>query len=198
MAILPIYTYGTKILKEKAQPVVTADDSLHKLIYDMFETMKKANGIGLAATQVGDLRRVLVVDISDTDEPNAEGEVEDVNHPTSPQLPRTLVVINPQILESEGEWTMEEGCLSLPGIRADVSRPEKIRIRFLDAELREQEIVADGLLARVLQHEMDHLEGVLFIDRINRAKRSLLMNQLRKLKKGEMDVNYPVVTPKDE
>lgn len=198
MAIRPIYIYGTRVLKEKAQPVTKPDDSLHKLIFDMFETMHAANGIGLAANQVGDLRRVVVVDISDAEQPNAEGEMENDEHPTSPDLPRTLVVINPEILGTEGSWTMEEGCLSIPEVRADVERPEKVRLRFLDPEFRPQEIVADGLLARVLLHEIDHLDGVLFVDRISRAKRATLMSKLRALRKGNVQTNYAVITTQNE
>jgi len=198
MSVLPIYVYGTKILKEKSQNVTETNESLHKLIFDMFETMRKANGIGLAANQVGDSRRIITIDISDADEPNAEGEAENDEHPTSSDLPRTLVVINPEIITTEGSWIMEEGCLSIPDIHAEVERPEKIKVRFLDAELREQELVADGLLARVLQHEMDHLEGILFIERISRAKRSMLMPKLRKIRKGEIELSYNIVTMMDE
>ncbi len=198
MSVLPIYVYGTKILKEKSQNVTETNESLHKLIFDMFETMRKANGIGLAANQVGDSRRIITIDISDADEPNAEGEAENDEHPTSSDLPRTLVVINPEIITTEGSWIMEEGCLSIPDIHAEVERPEKIKVRFLDAELREQELVADGLLARVLQHEMDHLEGILFIERISRAKRSVLMPKLRKIRKGEIELSYNIVTMMDE
>ncbi|HOV97983.1 MAG TPA: peptide deformylase [Bacteroidota bacterium] len=198
MSVLPIYVYGTKILKKRSQNVTETNESLHKLIFDMFETMRKANGIGLAANQVGDSRRIITIDISDADEPNAEGEAESNEHPTSPDLPRTLVVINPEIIATEGSWIMEEGCLSIPDIHAEVERPEKIKVRFLDAELHEQELVADGLLARVLQHEMDHLEGVLFIERISRAKRSMLMPKLRKIRKGEIDLSYNIVTMMDE
>lgn len=193
MAILPVYLFGTAVLKKKAKAVETLDDSLVKLIYDMFETMHKANGIGLAATQVGDLRRVITVDISDVSEPNAEGEVEDAMHPTSPNLPRTLAMINPKILDEVGSWTMEEGCLSIPGVRGEVERPEKVRIAYRDAEFKEQEILADGLLARVIQHEMDHLDGILFVDHMKKTKRSMLLGKLRKIRKGEIETDYPVV-----
>ena len=161
----------------------------------MFETMRKANGIGLAANQVGDLRRVITIDISDVSEPNAEGEMEDASHPTSPDLPRTLAIINPEIISEEtGLWPMEEACLSLPGIRGTVERPEKVRIRFRDGEFKERELLIDGLLARVFQHEYDHLNGFLFVDRINKAKRSLLLPKLRKLRKGEIETDYPAIT----
>jgi peptide deformylase len=198
MAILPIYLFGTKILKKMANPVESLDDSTVKLIYDMFETMHKANGLGLAATQVGDLRRVITIDISDVTEPNAEGETEDTAHPTSPDLPRTLALINPEILHEEGKWPMEEGCLSLPHLRGEVVRAEKIRIRFHDAEFKQQELLADGLLARVILHELDHLNGILFVDRVSKSKRSLLIPKLRKIRKGEVEVDYPVVTTEEE
>jgi peptide deformylase len=193
MSILPIYLFGTEVLKKKAKPIESLNDSTVKLIYDMFETMHKANGIGFAANQVGDLRRVITIDISDVTEPNAEGEMEDSAHPTSPDLPRTLVLINPEILQEDGTWSMEEGCLSLPGVRGAVERAEKIRIRFRDSEFKTQEYLMDGLLARVILHEFDHLNGVLFVDRVNKAKRSMLLPKLRKIRKGELDPDYPVV-----
>jgi len=198
MSILPIYLFGTKILKQKANPINSIDDSAIQLIYNMFETMHKANGIGLAATQVGDLRRVITVDISDVTESNAEGEMEDAAHPTSPDLPKTLALINPEIIGEEGEWTIEEGCLSIPNVRGEVQRAEKVRIRYQDSEFKVQEILADGLLARVILHEMDHLDGVLFVDRVAKTKRSLLLPKLRKIRKGEIEVEYPVVTAAKE
>jgi len=198
MSVLPVYLFGTDVLKKKAKVVDSLDDSMVKLIYDMFETMHKANGIGLAATQVGDLRRVITIDISDVSEPNAEGEVEDEMHPTSPGLPRTLALINPKILGEEGSWIMEEGCLSIPGVRGEVDRPEKVRIRYRDADFQEREILADGLLARVVQHEMDHLDGILFVDHMKRAKRSMLLGKLRRIRKGEIETDYPVVTAVEE
>jgi peptide deformylase len=198
MSILPIYLFGTEVLKKKAKPIETLDDSTVKLIYDMFKTMHKANGIGLAANQVGDLRRVITIDISDVTEPNAEGEIEDAAHPTSPGLPRTLAIINPEILKEDGTWSMEEGCLSLPGVRGAVERAEKIHIRFRDGEFKMQEYLLDGLLARVVLHEFDHLDGVLFVDRINKAKRSTLLPKLRKIRKGEINADYPVMTAAEE
>lgn len=198
MSILPIYVFGTEVLKKKAKPVEALDDSTVKLIYDMFETMHQANGIGLAANQVGQLRRVITIDISDVSESNAEGETENNAHPTSPDLPRTLALINPEILDEEGAWSVEEGCLSLPGLRSEVKRAEKVRIRFRDGEFKKQELVADGLLARVILHEFDHLNGVLFVDRITKAKRSLLLPRLRKIRKGEIDPEYPTVTAAQE
>jgi len=198
MSILPIYLFGTKVLKKTAKPVESLDDSAVKLIYDMFETMHEANGLGLAATQVGELRRIITIDISDVTEPSAEGETEDRMHPTSPDLPKTLALINPEILSEDGKWSMEEGCLSLPNLHGEVERAEKVRIRFHNAEFKEQELLADGLLARVILHELDHLNGILFVDRISKTKRSMLLPKLRKIRKGEIEVNYPVVTAKEE
>ncbi len=193
MSILPIYLYGTEVLKKKTKPVKELDNSTVKLIYDMFETMHEANGIGLAATQVGDLRRILVVDIVDVSEDNVEGEQEDAKHPTSPELPRTIAMINPEILLEEGSISLQEGCLSIPDIHAMVDRPEKVRVRYRDADFQEHEIFADGLLARVIQHEFDHLNGVLFIDHLGAAKRALLKSKLNAIKKNEIETSYPVI-----
>ncbi len=198
MSVLPIYLYGTEVLKKKAKPVVALDDTTVRLVYDMFETMHKANGIGLAANQVGDLRRVITVDIADVSEPSAEGEMEVSTHPTSPDLPRTLTIINPEIVIEDGTWSVDEGCLSLPELRSEVERAEKVRMRFRDIDFKEQEIFADGLLARVILHELDHLDGVLFVDRISKAKRSLLLAKLRKIRKGDIATSYPVVTAAQE
>jgi peptide deformylase len=160
--------------------------------------MHEANGLGLAATQVGDLRRVITIDISDVTEPNAEGETEDTMHPTSPDLPKTLALINPEILREDGTWIMEEGCLSLPKLHDEVERADKIRIRYYDTDFKKQELSADGLLARVILHELDHLNGILFVDRVSRTKRSMLLPKLRKIRKGEIEVDYPVMTAEEE
>ena len=198
MSVLPVYLLGTKTLKKKAKPVESLDDSVVKLIYDMFETMHKANGIGLAAVQVGDLRRVVTIDISTVDEPNAEGEMEDDMHPTSANLPRTLTLINPEVLHEEGAWVVKEGCLSIPGVHGDVGRAEKMRVRFRDAEFKVQELVMDGLLARVALHEIDHLDGVLFVDRMKRTKRSMLLSKLRTIQKGDVKTDYSVIGKAEE
>ncbi len=158
---------------------VTDDDIT--LIQDMLETMHEACGIGLAATQVGVLKQLLVLDISAADD----------NEP-----PKPMAIINPEIIEEEGELEMEEGCLSIPDIRETVTRPETIRIRYNDASMRVQELEADGLLARVIQHEMDHLNGVLFVDHLSAAKRTFLRNRLRKITKGEIDIDYDFVVDK--
>jgi peptide deformylase len=192
MAVLPIYLYGSDVLRKRARPVHELDDSLIKLAYDMTETMHKAHGIGLAANQVGDLRRVIVVDASAAEQSEREDEG-DVEVPADSER-RMLVLVNPQVVNESGSLSMEEGCLSIPDVRAEVTRAEAIRLKFLDPNFREVEMAADGLLARVILHELDHIDGVLFTDRVSAAKRTLLRNELRKIKKGEIDTSYPVVS----
>ena len=192
MSVLPIYLYGSPVLRAKAKPVADLDDSMVKLIYDMFETMRKANGVGLAANQVGDLRRVLVVDLSGVEE---EGETPSapVEADKTGEREKTFVVINPEVLETSGSWSMEEGCLSIPDVRSEVERPERIRLRFQDGNFRLREMEAEGLLARVILHEIDHLDGVLFIDRISAPSRALLKGKLRSIKRGDVEAEYPIV-----
>jgi peptide deformylase len=197
MAMLPIYLYGTKVLKAKAKPVKELTNSVIKLVYDMVETMHTAGGMGLAATQVGDLHRVVTIDISEVDEDQRK-ESNDQVKTTSPGLPRKVVMINPEILESEGSWKMEEGCLSIPDVRAEVERAEKIRVRFRDANFKEQEFLADGLLARVMLHEIDHLDGVLFPERLTPAERAPLKADLKRIKAGDVDTTYPVIDAEEE
>ncbi len=178
MSVLPIYIYGQSVLRKKARPVKKPSDDLSVLARDMVETMRKANGIGLAANQVGDLRRVIVVDAGAIAE--------------SAELP-PIAMINPEVLTRDGAWTIEEGCLSIPEIREEVERDEKILVRYLDDAFNAQEITADGLLARVILHEIDHLDGVLFLDHIGAVRRKLLRGRLNKLERGEVDVDYPIV-----
>jgi peptide deformylase len=192
MSVLPIYLYGSPVLRAKAKPVADLDDSMVKLIYDMFETMRKANGVGLAANQVGDLRRVLVVDLSGVDEEGDEPSAP-VEADRTGEREKTFVVINPEVLETSGSWSMEEGCLSIPDVRSEVERPERIRLRYRDGNFRLREMEAEGLLARVILHEIDHLDGVLFIDRISAPSRALLKGKLRSIKKGDVEAEYPIV-----
>ncbi|MDD8017610.1 MAG: peptide deformylase [Bacteroidota bacterium] len=177
MATLPIYLYGNEVLKKKAENVTEITNADIKLIQNMFDTMR-GYGIGLAANQVGVAKQILVIDISDNEEWKD----------TKP-----LVVINPEIIDEEGEWEFEEGCLSIPDIREKVWRPEKITLRYNDVNMKERKLEADGLLARVLQHEIDHLNGILFIDHISAAKRTLLKSKLTKVSKGEIETEYEVV-----
>ncbi len=179
MPILPIYLLGSEVLRQKAKPVKGVDNSVIALVYDMFDTMRNAGGIGLAANQVGDLRRIVTIDISETDEGKG----------TKP-----LVLINPEILNPRGESTLEEGCLSIPDIREEVTRAESITIRFRDVNFHQHELEVHGWLARVVQHETDHLDGVMFIDYLSAAKRRLLKGRLTKIRKGEVETQYPVVS----
>jgi peptide deformylase len=199
LALLPIFTYGQPVLRKRAKPVKKVDDEFKKFVDDMFETMHHANGIGLAANQVGSLDRVIVIDISDDDEGKHEGVGEaatkDDLKPSQKEM--KLVLINPEVVASDGAWKMEEGCLSIPEIRDEVERAETIRVQYKDLHLVDREIEASGLLGRVLLHEIDHLNGILFVDRLGLVKRKLLRGRLNKIQKGQMNVNYPVVTAQD-
>lgn len=179
MSVLPIYMYGQSVLRKKAKAVRSLDEGMIKFVDDMFETMRKAGGIGLAANQVGVFQRVIVIDVSEMEE-------------TKDQKP--IALINPEVVSQEGESTMEEGCLSIPEIREQVDRPEVIRLKYKDLEFKDQELVARGLIARVILHEIDHLNGVLFIDYLDTEKRKLLRGRLNKIKRGEVEVSYPIVS----
>jgi peptide deformylase len=167
MAILDIIVAPDPRLKLKAKPVDGVDDGVRKLMDDMLETMHSAPGIGLASVQVGDLRRVIVVDVS---EPGED--------------PDPMCMANPELVwTSDVEVPHEEGCLSLPEYYAEVVRPDSIRVSYLDetGEVRERD--ADGVLATCIQHEMDHLDGVLFVDHISSLKRRIILRKLSKAKK---------------
>ena len=193
MAILPIYTYNQPVLRKKAKLVKSVDEEFIKLVENMFDTMHTANGIGLAANQVGSLQRVLVVDISDVvKEKEESGKLDGEEIPPEAKAP--LVMINAVVVLEEGTFVMEEGCLSIPEIREEVKRAEAIQVKYKDLKMREKELFADGLLARVILHEIDHLNGVLFIDRLGKMKQKLLKGRLNKISKGEIEVSYPVVT----
>ncbi len=192
MSTLPIYLYGTEVLRKKAKPIQKLDDAAIKLMYDLAETMRKANGIGLAATQVGELRRMLAVDVSAIEQ-GARDEDEG-KPPQRDRESKVLVMLNPEIRVMEGTVSMEEGCLSIPDLRAEVDRAEKIAVKYLDVNFKQAELTADGLLARVIQHETDHLDGILFVDRISKTRRALLRSELKKIEKGEVDPSYPSIS----
>jgi peptide deformylase len=174
MAILPILATPDPVLRQISTPVETVTDELRTLIDDMFETMYAAPGIGLAAVQVGVPKRLLVIDLQEPEE--EEGE----------PVRKPLVFINPEILErSETFQPYLEGCLSVPDQYADVDRPDRIRARWLDADGTPHEEEITGMLAVVLQHEMDHLEGILFIDHLSRLKRDMILRKLAKAKKEQ-------------
>ena len=161
MAILEILHCPDARLRNRAKPVAQVDDSVRKLIDDMLETMYQAPGIGLAAVQVNQPRRVIVVDIS-----------EDRNQP--------LALVNPEIVEKHGEEQMEEGCLSVPGVYEPVQRAERVRVRALDRDGKSIEMEADGLLAVCIQHEIDHLDGKLFVDYLSNLKRQRIRKKIEK------------------
>ncbi len=180
MSILPIYTFDHPVLRQETSQVEEDSAEIAGLIVSMFETMNNARGIGLAANQVGKSLALTVIDVSDF-----EG-FED-------QKP--LVLINPVILGTHGESVFEEGCLSLPEIREDIVRPEKVGVKFHDASFKEVELEADQILARVIQHEIDHLHGKYFIDYLSPLKLSLLKGRLSRMHRGELEVDYPIAPP---
>ena len=166
MAILEIKEYGEPVLREKALPVKEITPEILNLIKDMAETMYTASGVGLAALQVGVPKRIILVD----------GEEDGL-----------IVLINPMIIKSEGEVVAEEGCLSVPDIYSQVKRSSKVTVKALNEKGDSIEITNEGLISRALQHEIDHLDGILFIDRIGRMERQILLNKLKK-KKNENSV----------
>ena len=169
MAVRPVRLYGDPVLRGKALAVADVDDTVRELIADMRETMHAYNGVGLAANQVGVLQRVLVVDIPVDEETRAR-----------------YALINPELDQRAGSESGEEGCLSVPGLYEEVRRAQRVRVRGLDEHGRPLEFVAEGYLARALQHEVDHLDGVLFVDRLSLLKRRFLREQLEAIARGEL------------
>jgi peptide deformylase len=158
MALLNLHLLGSPALRERSAEVAAVDDEIRRFVEDLFETMHAAKGVGLAANQVGVTRRVAVIE--------AEGD--------------RLVLINPEIVEAEGRDTAEEGCLSIPKVYADVTRPDRITIRALDLDGRAYERTLERLAARAVQHEIDHLDGILFIDHLGLLKRTRILSKWRK------------------
>ncbi|MEX1054958.1 MAG: peptide deformylase [Rhodothermales bacterium] len=182
--IIPIRVYGDPILREVTEDVTSDSPELQELIDNMLETMRAAEGIGLAAPQIGRHERIFVVDLT----PTCDTPEELTQLPAQP-----MVFINPAIVwESESESEFEEGCLSIPEIRDIVVRPDRIRMTYLDREFRSREIEVGEMLARVFQHEYDHLEGVLFIDHITPFRRRLLRRRLREIASGDVEAEYPL------
>jgi len=178
MAVLEILEVPDPRLRDVAKPIATVDDDIRSLAADMLETMYAANGIGLAAIQVGIDKRILVIDLQErvTEDEEKEGEGEPVRDPR--------VVINPEILSVSDETSIyNEGCLSIPEQYAEVERPARCRVRWLDEKGETHEEDLDGLMATCMQHEIDHLDGVLFTDHISRLKRNMIMKKLEKLRK---------------
>lgn len=183
--ILPIYVYGQPVLREEAKDIDKDYPNLKELIANMHETMDHADGVGLAAPQVGLPIRVVVVnlDVLSDDMPEFKGF--------------RRAYINPHILETgEEEVSMEEGCLSLPGIHESVKRPTKIHVKYLDEEMNEHDEWVEGYLARVMQHEFDHLDGTMFIDHLSALRKQMVRGKLNNMVKGKVRCAYKVKTVK--
>jgi len=186
MAILPIVTYDDEVLRQEAEPVTKNSDELQQLIDDMFDTMYNADGVGLAAPQVGRLLRLFVA--------NADVMADSEDEEATEEKMGPVVMINPEIVEkSDDQVELEEGCLSIPGVNAAVTRPKEIKVRYLDREFNERELEIDGWFSRVVQHERDHLDGILFLDHLSVFKRKLLGSKLTEIAEGRRETDYPVV-----
>lgn len=166
-----------EILRKKTKPVTKVDAKLITLVENMFYTMDRASGIGLASPQVNLDLSLAIVDISVLDEHKKE---------------KPLVLINPEILDSHGEIEIEEGCLSIPDVRALVSRPKKIYLKYFDFDLNEVKTEVSGFFSRVIQHEIDHLNGILFVDHLSDENKKVVKKQLAKIRKGKIETDYPL------
>jgi peptide deformylase len=188
--ILPIVAYGNPVLKKKAKNITQDYPELDQFIYNMWETMYKASGVGLAAPQVGVGIRLFVVDAS----PFAEDE--ELSQEEKEQLSGfKKVFINPELEESGEEWAFNEGCLSIPEVREDIYRQEKIHITYFDENFKEHQETFTGLPARVIQHEYDHIEGILFTDKLSPLKKRLIKGKLNNIAKGNIQVDYKMRFP---
>lgn len=182
MAILPIVLYNDPVLREKATAIESDSKKLQRLIDDMFDTMYEASGVGLAAPQIGESIRLFVID--------ADVMVEDDE---DAQKYGPMVFINPEIVSKGAESVdFEEGCLSLPDLREKVTRPDKITVKFLDRKFDEHEMSFDGWMSRVFQHELDHLDGILFFDYLGSFKKRLLARRLAMIDAGEVEADYKI------
>src|SRR3954470_5970180 len=183
--VYPIIMYGDPVLRKRAKEVEKGSLDIKAFVQDMFDTMYAAHGIGLAAPQIGKSVRVFVVDGTTLDE-----EEEDMAG-----FKKTF--INPVIVEEDGDdWEFEEGCLSIPNIRENVSRPETVRIRYADEDWNIKEEEFDGMKARIIQHEYDHLEGKMFIDYLSPLKKRMLKGKLNDISKGDVETEYRILAPK--
>ena len=187
--VLPIYAYGQPVLRERADEVEGDSPELQALIDDMIETMHAARGVGLAAPQVGRGLRLFVADLS----PYADDLAEELGEVPAYAL-GPMVFINPEIAldEASDEVDVEEGCLSIPDVREIVWRPDRLTVRFLDRHFQPHEITAEGSLARVVQHEADHLDGVLYVDYLSPLRRRFLKRRLNAIARGEAEAEYPL------
>ncbi len=191
--ILPIVAYGDPVLRKECEEIDENHPGLSELIENMFETMYEANGVGLAAPQIGEALRLFVIDASSFAEPDEDGEVE--------EMAKGLegfkkVFINPIIEEETGDkWPFREGCLSIPEVREDVYRHKQILVTYFDENFNFHEETFEGYAARVIQHEYDHIEGVLFTDYLSAFKRRLIKRRLNDISKGLVSVNYRMKFP---
>ncbi|HOW26374.1 MAG TPA: peptide deformylase [Bacteroidales bacterium] len=182
--MLPIVAYGHPTLRQKAADIDPTYPGLDELIESMFITMRESNGVGLAAPQINRSLRLFVIDAS----PYAK------DYPEVADFIR--VFINPSILDETGrEWTFNEGCLSIPDIREDVVRKSRVRIRYVDEHFQPHEEIFEGVAARIIQHEYDHLEGIMFVDRINSLRKTLLKRKLNDISRGAVDADYKMIFP---
>lgn len=190
--VYPIIAYGDPVLRKKCAPISKEDLDVKKLSDDMFETMYGASGVGLAAPQIGLGIRIFVVDGHQINENLEEGEER------NPHLENfKKVFINAQILDEQGTpWPYEEGCLSIPDVRADVSRNERIKIKYFDENWIEHTETFEDMAARIIQHEYDHIEGILFTDHVSPLKRQMLKKKLSNISKGNIRVDYRMKFPK--
>lgn len=180
--IYPITVFGDPVLRKKAEPITKDFPNLKEFVANMFDTMYNSDGVGLAAPQVGQPIRIFVIDSTHNEEDEPEGIVK--------------AFINPEILEKSGdEWVMNEGCLSLPEIREDVLRPETIKIKYLDVDFTEHTDIFSGFTSRVIQHEYDHLEGVMFVDYLNPLKKRILKSKLTAISRGKVIPKYRIKVP---
>lgn len=182
MAVLPIYNCFHPVMKQKSEPVTEFNQEIRDLAANLYDTLYNAdNGIGLAAPQVGVSKQVFVIDLKD-----GKGAVKN----------RPITMINPEIeVFSDEEWEYQEGCLSVPALYENIDRPRLVQVRYWDADMKENKIEADKLLSRVIQHEFDHLYGILFFEKLSPLRRTLIKNRLRKIQKGMVDASYPMMMP---
>lgn len=183
MAIIPVTVYGDEILKNKTKPVDAVNEAIISSIKDMFDTMRNASGIGLAANQVGIDKSIFIIDLRPV-----EGYEDS----------KPMVFINPEIVEMSDETVrLEEGCLSLPNLRAEIVRPEIIKINYLDTDEKEASLEADDWLARVIQHEFDHLIGKMIPDRVDEEVRKAISGELTNITERRVEIDYPITDKED-
>ncbi len=184
--ILPVYVYGMSILRKIAPEIDKDYKGLDQLIDDMFETMVASEGVGLAAPQVGKAARLFIVDATRMEDMDDEPDLKDFKK----------VFINPYITEEWGDkWSFSEGCLSIPNIREDVSRPSYVKMEYYDRDWNFHEEEYEGVKARIIQHEYDHLDGRLFVDRINPLRKKLIGQKLKAISRGRVDCDYKIIYP---